>query len=60
MPKKEFAIHQDGPLRLEIEWKGVWKNVTISFDGERVGTIADGKQLRKDDNLFQLPDGSSL
>ncbi len=60
MPKKEFAIHADGPLRLEVEWKGVWKNLTIRFDGERVGSIADIKQLRKDDNVFPLPDGSSV
>lgn len=64
MPKKTFAIQDGGPERLEIEWKGhwrdVWKDMTIRFDGVPVGSIADGKQLGEADNVFQLSDGSRV
>ena len=45
MPKQSFALEAQGPKRLEIQWKGNWKNVTITLDGEVVGTIPDSKSM---------------
>ncbi len=59
MPKKSFAIERDEEKRLTVTWKSFWKNFTIKFDGEVIGTISGQKELEKGQS-FQLPDGSLL
>jgi hypothetical protein len=59
MPKKSFAIERDEEKRLTVTWKSFWKNFTIKFDGEVIGTISSQKELEKGQS-FQLPDGSLL
>ena len=59
MPKRAYALEKSGPKRLEVSWKGLWKNVTIQLDGETIGTIPGQKQLSAGQE-FQLTDGSTL
>ena len=59
MPKQAFALERDGPKRLEVSWKGRWKDVAIQLDGETIGTIPGQKELSAGQE-FQLPDGSIL
>jgi hypothetical protein len=59
MPKQTYALEKDGPKRLEVSWKGAWKNVTVQLDGTPVGTIPDQKALSAGQR-FELPDGSTL
>ncbi len=59
MPKQVFAFERSGPKRLEVSWKGFWKNITIQLDGETIGTIPGQKQLAAGQE-FQLQDGSTL
>jgi len=59
MPKRSFPFEQGGMERVTISWKMFWKNFTIEFDGNLVGTIPNQKDLQKG-QTFELPDGSSL
>ena len=59
MPKNEFPLEEGGPKRVRIEWKGMFKNVSVQFDGVELGVIPDKKAL-KELNAFDLPDGSTL
>jgi len=59
MPKIKYAIEKGGPERLEISWKGSWKEFTIRLDGNEVGSISDLEQLREGQE-FCLEDGSCL
>lgn len=59
MPQRTYALEKDGPKRLEISWKGLWKNLTIRLDGNTVGTIPGQKELSAGQE-FHLPDGSTL
>ena len=59
MPSAKYALEKDGPKRIEVSWKGMWKEFTVRFDGRKVGTIADSKEL-KAGRVFLLPDGSGL
>lgn len=59
MPKQTYALEPGGPKRLEISWKGMWKNLTIKVDEQIIGTIAGQKEL-KQVNEFTLPDNTTL
>lgn len=59
MPKQSYALEPNGPKRLEISWKWMWKNIEVALDGQLLGTIPDRKALRQG-QTFQLPDGSPL
>ncbi len=59
MPKQTFALEPNGPKRLEISWRGYWKDLQISLDGSPVGTIPNQQALREG-REFQLADGSTL
>ncbi len=59
MAKQSYALEAGGPKRLEIAWKGMYKNATVSVDGQLVGTIPDQKALVKGQE-FRLPDGSAI
>lgn len=59
MPKQTYPLEKGGPKRLELAWKGAWKNLTVSLDGQELGVIPDQKALRAG-QTFMLPDGSAL
>ena len=59
MPKQSFAFEEGGEKRLGISWKGIYKNVTISFDGNSVGVIPDQNALSAGQE-FRLIDGSTI
>lgn len=47
MPKQSFALEPGGPKRVEIEWRGIWKELKVRFDDTLLGEIPDGKALRE-------------
>ena len=59
MAKLTYALEPGGPKRLEISWKGMYKNFTVKLDEEVVGELSGQKEL-KAGRQFALPDGSSL
>ena len=59
MPTQRYALESGGAKRLEVSWKGLWKNLAIKLDGNVVGTIAGQKELKAGQDL-ELPDGSVL
>lgn len=59
MPKQAFALETGGEKRLEVSWKGVWKDITISLDGTPLGVIPNQKALSAGQE-FQAPDGSTI
>lgn len=59
MPHKEFALEPDGPKRLSVSWSGNYKDVTVTLDGQVVGSFDDQKAL-KEGGTFDLADGSKL
>lgn len=59
MPKLTLALEPGGPKRLEIQWKGLYKNTTITLDGVQLGTVLDQRLLRAGQEL-PLTDGSLL
>lgn len=59
MPKQTFAFESGGPKRLVIEWKGMFKNTTITVDGVQLATIPDQKALVAGKEV-KLRDGGKL
>ena len=59
MASKKFALEKGGQPRLEISWSGFWKNGLILFDGSRIGSFHDDKELRSG-REYPLPDGIIL
>ena len=59
MPKLSYALEAGGEKRLQVSWKGMYKNVTVSLDGNAVGIIPDRKALSAGQE-FRLPDGSTI
>jgi hypothetical protein len=59
MPKQSFALEAGGEKRLEVSWKGLYKDVTVSLDGNSVGVIPNQKALSAGQE-FRLPDGSTI
>jgi len=59
MPTLTYALEKDGPQRLEIAWRGMYRNVTVALDGNELGTIPDQRALAAGES-FSLPDGSRL
>ncbi len=59
MPKIKYALEKGGPKRLEISWKGNWKQFTIQLDGSEIASI-DDYDLLKAGQEVSLEDGSSL
>ena len=59
MPKQEFSFEKGGPKRLVLSWKGVWKDFTITLDGQEIGKMNGQKEL-KQGGEYTLPDGSNL
>ena len=59
MPTKKYALEQSGPTRLEVSWKHIWKNLTVRFDGNEIGSIAGQKELKAGQE-FSVGDDSTL
>lgn len=59
MPKQSFALETGGEKRLEVSWKGLYKDVTVSLDGNSVGVIPNQKALSAGQEFF-LTDGSTI
>src|SRR5690349_9384101 len=59
MPKQTFALEAGGEKRLEVSWGGMFKNTTVSLDGNSIGVIPDQKALLAGQE-FRLPDGSTI
>jgi len=59
MPRIKYALEKGQPKRLEISWKGNWKEFTIRLDGEVIGSIDSLEQLKAGQE-FLLKDGSCL
>ena len=59
MPTREFSLEPDGPKRVKIEWKGMWKNIRVSFDDQPLGVIENQKALKAGAD-FGMPDGKTL
>jgi hypothetical protein len=59
MAKMAYALEPGGPKRLEISWKGMYKDFTVKLDDEVVGELSGQKEL-KAGRQFVLPDGSAL
>ncbi|MBA3073292.1 MAG: hypothetical protein FP831_06835 [Anaerolineae bacterium] len=59
MPKLTLALEPGGHKRLEIQWKGLYKDTTITLDGVQLGTVLDQRLLRAGHEL-PLTDGSLL
>lgn len=59
MPALKYALDPGGPKRLQISWKGMWKDVVVRLDDQEIGHIPDRAAL-KEGRSFALPDGSQL
>lgn len=59
MPKQRFALEEGGEKRLEVSWKGLYKDVTVSLDGNPIGVVPNKKALSAG-QAFSLPDGSTI
>ena len=56
---KSFAFERGGANRLEISWKGVWREVQVKLDGAPLGTFSTKESLEAG-RTFELADGSRL
>lgn len=59
MPKQSFALEAGGENRLEISWKGMYKDLTVSLDGNSIGVIPNQKALSAGQE-FRSIDGSII
>ena len=60
MGKQAFALEKNGPKRLTVTWRGIWKEVQVSLDGQSLGPpFANLKELKLGRD-FTLPDGRVL
>ena len=59
MQKLTYALEPNGPKRLEVSWKAMWKAFTVKVDDRVVGRASGQKELREG-KRFRLKDGSYL
>lgn len=59
MPDKRFALEPGGTERLELGWKGAFKNLSVSLDGQLLGSVEKSADLKRG-RTFALSDGSRL
>jgi hypothetical protein len=59
MPKQSYALERGGLRRLEISWGMFWRNVTVTLDGNVLGTVPGQSELAAGQD-FPMPDGSTL
>ena len=59
MPEKSFALEPGGTPRLGLSWRGGYKDLSVSCDGQPLASFDDPKEL-KEPQRVALPDGSTL
>jgi hypothetical protein len=59
MPKKAFALDAGGPPRVEIQWRGIWKDVRVRVDGNELAVIPNKGELERGRDI-PLPMGGVL
>ncbi len=59
MPKKSFPLEPGSSRTVDVEWKGIWKNFTVTVDGQTLGTLHGTKEMHAG-GQYALPDGSRL
>ena len=59
MTKQSYSFEPGGPKRLELSWKGFYKNMTLKLDGMQIGEVPDSKTLAAGQE-FRLVDGSII
>ncbi|MBO6516515.1 MAG: hypothetical protein JJ975_08185 [Bacteroidia bacterium] len=47
MPTKKYTIKELGEKELTLTWRGKWKDVNISLDGQELGVVADHKAMQE-------------
>lgn len=58
--EQKFAIEPGGDKRVVVKWQGIWKNVEVLFDGQRLGEPFPNLKALKEGRQFRLPDGRAL
>ena len=56
MPTRKFALQKGEEPRLEIRWRGIWKEIRVLLDGAEIGEIGGSAEL-KAGKEFRLPGG---
>lgn len=59
MPTQSYSIEPNAPKRLTVSWNGMWKNFTVTFDGQPLMTMANKAELDAGKDAT-LSDGSTL
>ena len=60
MPTKTYPFQEEGPDRLELSWRGGFKDFTVTVDGLQVNAETwNSKQVQAGQRI-ELPDGSML
>ena len=59
MPVREFSVEREGPKRLRLDWRGNWRQLTVTLDDETLGEIDNPDALKHGIN-YPLPDNSQL
>ena len=59
MPSRKFAFEKGGPKRVELSWRGSFKDTRVIVDGQELGVIPNRKALKQGAS-FVLPDGGTL
>jgi len=59
MPTKKYALDEGGSERLEVSWKGGFKKLTLTVDGQQIGAVEKPKDLATA-RTFKSPDGRDI
>lgn len=59
MPKKTFHLNAEKTDSVDISWGYSWKNTTVRYQGDEIGTFKDQKELKKGKE-FALDDSRML
>lgn len=46
MPQKKYPLYRNGPLRLKLSWKGQYRDLAVSLDNRKIGSINSPAELR--------------
>ena len=60
MPTKTYPFEEEGPDRLELSWRGSFKDFTVTLDGLQLNTESWNRKQIQDGQRIELPDGSKL
>jgi hypothetical protein len=59
MPSQKFALRAGEEKRVEVSWRGIWKDIRVHLDGAEIGSIPSKAALEAGAELV-LPDGGTL